>query len=319
MGKTGTTKSVEITGRDLQLLHMLKAAGWLTTRQIQRRFFPGKSANAVCKRLRKLVAGKYLGIVRRSSTECALYRLASQGKLALSEYLNLEPEEITIPTQLPRKLNHFMGINDLRLAFEQLNGERGVKLVSFFSERELCLYRHDSARYLNVLPRLLQSYRIIPDVLARIRITNQGGARDMDVAIEFDAGTEHTGFFGKTKVVRYALLAAKHQNWLEEFKVLTFTVSIRRIVNLMRQVVTHRASPHLFYFAPAHEIEGPGWETRELFLDPYHFFIPVRQGNRTDTVERELEGRDIPRYTLAGLPTTSPHRVSPRGDSQESD
>jgi hypothetical protein len=319
MGKTGTTRSVEITGRDLQLLQTLKAAGWLTTRQIQNHFFPGKSANAVCKRLRKLVAGKYLGIVRRSSTECAFYRLASQGKLALSEYLNLEPEEITITTQLPRKLNHFMGINDLRLAFGQLNGERGVKLVSFISERELSLYRHDPAENSNVLPRLLQSYRIIPDALARIRITNQEGARDIDVAIEFDAGTEHTGFFGKTKVVQYALLAAKHQHWFEEFKVLTFTLSIRRIVSLMRQVVTHRASPHLFYFAPAHELEGPGWETRELFLDPYDFFIPVRRGDRADAVERELEGRAILRYVLAGLPASSPHRVSPRGDGQETD
>src|SRR5437763_1791864 len=101
MGQTANPSSVQITPRDLQLLRKLNAAGWLTTRQIQRRFFLGVSANAVCKRLRKLAAEKYISMARYNSTECALYRLAGQGKLALIEYFNLEAAEINIPTQVP--------------------------------------------------------------------------------------------------------------------------------------------------------------------------------------------------------------------------
>src|SRR6185295_19740447 len=115
---------------------------------------------------RKLIAGKYIGMARHNSTECALYRLAGQGKLALIEHSNLEAEEIIIPTQIPRKLNHFMAINDLRFALEQLQGEGGASLAFFFSERELGLYRYDSARASDIILRMMRSYRIIPDALA---------------------------------------------------------------------------------------------------------------------------------------------------------
>lgn len=180
MGKISRISDVSITERDLLLLQTLLAAGWLSTGQIRDQFFPGKSTNAVCKRLRKLIAGKYIGQVRYNSTDYALYRLASQGKLALSEYLGLEPEAITVPTQLPRKLKHFMAINDLRFSFAQLKGERGVQLVFFFSEHELYLYRHDRANSSSVITRLLKAHRIIPDALARIRLSDPKCIRDLD-------------------------------------------------------------------------------------------------------------------------------------------
>src|SRR5205085_12288715 len=167
----------------------------------------------------------------------------------LLEYAGLEPEEIKIPTQVPRKLDHFRAINDLRFAFEHLNGERGAKLVFFFSERELALYRNSPAKASDSILRLLQSYRIIPDALARIRIADQAGSRDMDAAIEFDAGTEHASFFGRTKITQYTALATENRDWFEDFKVLTFASSIKRLVSLMRQVVAQRAPQHLFYFA----------------------------------------------------------------------
>src|SRR2546423_1186526 len=182
MAKKSRTTLVEITERDLELLKALSAAGWLDTRQIRDRFFPGKTTRAVCKRLKKLVAGKYIGQARQNSTECALYRLAGQGKLLLLEHAELAPEEITIPTQVPRKLDHFKAINYLRFAFEQLKGERGAKLAFFFSERELALYRHDPTKAADVILRLLSSHRIIPDALARISIVDQEGVRDLDVA-----------------------------------------------------------------------------------------------------------------------------------------
>ena len=319
MGQAANHSSVQITPRDLQLLRKLNAAGWLTTRQIQRHFFPGVSANAVCKRLRKLIAGKYIGMARHNSTECALYRLAGQGKLTLVEHFNLDAEEINIPTQVPRKLEHFTKVNDLRFSFEQLQGWSRASLLFFFSERELFFYRQHSGKASDPILRLLEAYNIIPDALARIRIANQRVARDIDIAVEYDAGTEQAGYFGRTKVQQYTRLFAKSQDWLEDFKVLTFTSSVKRIVSLMEQVVYYQAPQHLFYFAPVEQLDQQGWENTELFLDPYDFFVPVRRGSRIDVVEKDVSGMAIPKYSLAGLPAASPRRVSLRGERESRD
>ena len=319
MKQRGNPSSVEITTRDLQLFRKLNAAGWLTTRQIQRRFFPGKSTNAVCKRLRKLVAGKYIGMARHNSTECALYRLAGQGRLALIENFNLNAEAITIPTQVPRKLEHFTKINDLRFSFEQLLGESSANLLFFFSERELSLYRQCPGKASDAILRLLVAYSIIPDALARIRVTDQQVTCDLDLAVEYDAGTEQAGYFGRTKVQQYARLFARSHDWLEDFKVLTFTSSVKRIVSLMEQVVYHQAPQHLFYFAPVEKTEQEDWEGPDLFLDPYDFFVPVRRGNRIDVFEREVSDGAIPKHALIGLLAASPSRVSPREERERQD
>ena len=303
---------VEITGRDLQLFQTLNAAGWLHTRQIRDRFFPGKSTNAVCKRLRKLVSGNYLGMTRQNSTECAWYRLAGQGRLALIERDRLAADAITIPSQLPRKLKHFAAINDLRFAFERLDGENGASLQFFCSERELGLIPQLFGKASTLVSKLFKAYRLIPDALARIRITDNEDTRDVDVAIEYDAGTEHASFFGRTKIRQYSMLFTQNDNWLDGFMVLTFTSSIRRIISLMEQTVYHQAPRQIFYFAPPEKLWEKGWEGAEIFLDPNDFFVPVRQGSKTAVLEREVPQGAIPKYALVSLLATSPRRVSPR-------
>jgi hypothetical protein len=316
MRQTANPSSVEITPRDLQLFRKLDAAGWLTTRQIQGRFFPEASTNAVCKRLRKLIAGKYISRIRHNSTECALYRLAGKGKLALIEHFNLDAEEINIPTQVPRKLEHFTKVNDLRFSFEQLQGGPGASLLFFFSERELSLYRQHPGKASDSILRLLQAYNIIPDALARIRVADREVTGDVDLAIEYDAGTEQASYFGRTKVQQYARLFTRSQDWLEDFKVLTFTSSVKRIVSLMEQVVYHQAPLHVFYFAPVEQLDQQAWENTGLFLSPYDFFVPVRRGSRIEVVEKDVSRMTIPKYALAGLPAASPRRVSPRGERE---
>jgi hypothetical protein len=131
MGKNAVkqNKSVRLTERDLKLLLKLNAAGWLTTRQIRSWFFQDRSTNAVCKRLRRLAASRYLAMLRTSSTEQVLYRLATRGKLALIEHTACEEADISIPSQLPRKIRHFAAINDLRLCFEGLAKDANVTAV----------------------------------------------------------------------------------------------------------------------------------------------------------------------------------------------
>jgi hypothetical protein len=312
MGKSNSETSVTLTQRDLQLFFKLNAAGWLTTRQIGERFFPGKSTNAVSKRLRKLVARNYLGIARHNSTECALYRLAGQGKLALIEHFDAEAAEINIPTQVPRKLNHFTAVNDLRFYFEQLQGGLEVNLDYFISEREFSLHRPQTGKASDPILRLFKSYHIIPDALARIRISQNGIALDVDAALEFDGGTEHATFFGRTKVQQYTTLFARSCDWLGDFKVLTFTSSLKRIVSLMKQVVYYQAPSQVFYFAPIEKLNQQAWEQTRIFLDPYDFFFLVRQGSRINVIEREVGDEGISKYALTSLPAAYPCSISPR-------
>jgi hypothetical protein len=310
--KTNNVSLVEITERDVRLFQKLNAAGWLTTRQIQEYFFPGKSANAVSKRLRKLIAGKYVAIARLSSTEPALYRLAGQGKLALIEHSQLGDRDITIPNQLPRKLKHFTAINDLRFYFEQLSGISNVELVFFFSERELSTYYPKARTGLDIILPLLATYKIVPDAIAKIRIASESSVREIDLAIEYDSGTEHAAFFGRTKIKGYSSLFAQNYERLEDFKVLTFASSIKRIISLMRQAAGYQPPFHLFYFALMEGLNQKGWEASELFLDPFDFFISARQGSQITVMEKESQGQVIPRHTLMSLPVASPCRVSLR-------
>lgn len=314
--KTHYLSLVEITERDLRLFQKLNAAGWLTTGQIQEYFFPGRSANAVSKRLRKLVAGKYIAIARLSSTEPALYRLAGQGKLALIEHSQLDDRDITIPNQLPRKLKHFTAINDLRFYFEQLIGSSNVELVFFFSERELSAYYLKARINSDIILPLLAIYKIAPDAIARIRITSEGSVRELDVAIEYDSGTEHAAFFGRTKIKGYASLFAQNYERLEDFKVLTFASSIKRIIGLMRQAAGYQPSSHLFYFALMEQLNQKDWEASDIFLDPHDFFISTRQGSQIKIMEKEMQGQAVPRHALISLPAASPRRVSLREERE---
>ena len=84
--RTNIAFLVELTAREPHLFHKLNAAGWLTTGQIRDYFFPGRSLNAVSKRLRKLVAAKYLSDAQVSSTATKFYRLAGRGKRFCSRF-----------------------------------------------------------------------------------------------------------------------------------------------------------------------------------------------------------------------------------------
>jgi hypothetical protein len=314
--KTSCRGSVEITERDLKIFQKLNAAGWLTTAQIRDYFFPGKSANAVSKRLRKLMAARYLSLIRHNSTAPALYRLSGQARLMLIEHTGLSRDEITIPNQVPRKISHFIAINDMRFCFERLTEGAEVELLFFFSERELPRYYQHAGRVCDPIVSLLKAYSLMPDAIARIRLTGQRIAREVDLAIEYDAGTEHAAFFGRTKIQQYAKLVAENSERVGDFKVLTFASSIRRIISLMRQAVSHQPPLHLFYFAPMEQLNQKGWESSKIFLDPHDFFISTRQGSHIEVMEKEIQGQSIPRHTLIGLPAASPPRVSPREERE---
>jgi hypothetical protein len=311
--------SVTITRRDLELFQKLNASGWLMTGQVRNYFFAGKSMRVVCKRLRQLCTTGYIAMARTSATEPALYRLASRGRLALIERTTLGEEDITIPKQLPRKIDHFTAINDLRFHFEQLSNGHNAKLLFFFSERELCRYYQNSRIGSYALLLLLKRHGIIPDAIAKIRINRQLLIQEMSVALEYDAGTERTAFFGRTKVKQYTALFGQNHNRLEDFKVLTFVPSLKRIISLMRQTVFLQAPPHLFYFAPIEHLRQNEWEVKEGFLDPYDFFVLIRRNDRIEVVEKEFHTGAVPKHALTALQGACSHKGFSRENPETQD
>jgi DNA-binding Lrp family transcriptional regulator len=307
--------SVALTDRDRRLLEKLNAAGWLTTRQIRDYFFPGKSANAVSKRLRKLAGDNYLAMARTSSTEPSLYRLAGQGKQELLGHAEYG-EEVSIPNHLPRKLRHFIAVNDLRLYYEKNTAGTSAQLLYFFSERELGRYFEHPQSISDSTIALLRGYKLIPDALIKIRINRESDTWELTLAIEYDAGTEHAAFFGRTKVKQYAALLANHQDRIEDFKVLTFADRTGRIVSLMKETVKHLPPPNLFYFALLEKLAQGRWAESEIFLDPYDFFTSVRRGSQINIIEKEIDAENLPTHALVTLLATSPRSVSSREERE---
>jgi hypothetical protein len=107
----------------------MRAARWLTTGQVRRRFFPGATADAARKRLRKLAASGYLVMIRKHRMSEALFTLGPEGKRALERG---GAEEVVLERRLPKQLEHFTGINDVRIA-----AELAGSLAHFFAHWEL--------------------------------------------------------------------------------------------------------------------------------------------------------------------------------------
>src|SRR5437773_1930263 len=160
---------MRLTNRCRDLLRLLRAARWLTTSQIHRRFFPTASLAAARKRLRTLERSKYIARYRPHWMAESLLTLGTDGKRMLEKHEGLT---IAMQRRPPKQLEHCLGINDLRIAAEKL-----PDLEYFFACWELA--------------DLNWRHRIVPDALMRI------GGRTY--ALEFDRGQEGLRFFLKTK------------------------------------------------------------------------------------------------------------------------
>jgi DNA-binding PadR family transcriptional regulator len=106
---------MRLTERCTDLLKLLRAARWLTTAQIQRRFFSTATADAVRKRLRKLNVAGYVVAVRQDRMSQSMFRLGPQGRRLLETFVN---EPIAFERKPPIQRLHFEAINDFRIAAE---------------------------------------------------------------------------------------------------------------------------------------------------------------------------------------------------------
>ena len=164
---------MRLTKRCLDLFKLLRAARWLTTAQIHRRFFRTASLDAARKRLRKLTEAGHLVVVRQNRLSECWFTLGKEGKRILEADLG---GEISLERALPKQCEHLLGINDVRIA-----AELASKLSYFFACWEL--------------PGLGWDHVVIPDAVFSL-----GGK---NVVLEYDRGFENTQFFVTTKMAAY--------------------------------------------------------------------------------------------------------------------
>jgi hypothetical protein len=194
--------SVRLTERCMDLLKLLWAARWLTTGQIHRRFFPGATMDAARKRLRKLTRAKVLLMVQPHQMMPALFTLAVEGRRVLEI---ASDGEIVLERKPPAHVEHFVAINDLRIA-----AEMSGSLQYFFSHSELAGIGWRSS--------------ILPDAVFSL-----GGKT---YAAEVDRGMEGVGYFVRTKMLPY-------RRGLEGFPLtalLIITESSPRMASLARAI-----------------------------------------------------------------------------------
>jgi len=164
---------MRLTPRCLEILKLLLAARWLTTTQLHRRFFSEATLSATRKRLHKLAKGDYLVKVQPNRMQESFFRLGPAGKRQLEQQGG---SNILLHRQPPKQLEHFLGINDVRLA-----AELSLPLSYFFACWELAAIGWKQP--------------IIPDAIF--------GVDNHNCALEFDRGQENLRFFARTKLAWY--------------------------------------------------------------------------------------------------------------------
>ena len=164
---------MKLTPRCMDLLRLLTAARWLTTRQIHCRFFRDATLDAARKRLRKLTASEYLAMVREGRMNQALFTLGRAGKRAIEAACSTP---VVLERRPPTQREHFLAVNDVRIA-----AELAGPLSYFFAYWEL--------------PGLGWRHSLIPDAVFNMA--------DRTFAVEFDRGLEGIQFFIRTKIATY--------------------------------------------------------------------------------------------------------------------
>ena len=158
--------TLRLTERDGRMLAKCAICRWLTTDQLRRLYFPKATQNAVQKRLRKLADAGYLGTWREHPTAEAVHALAPLGKRLVEE----RGIETTLPGEVPKQIEHLLGVNEIRIALET----GGVEVAYFFAYWELA-----NLGWIN---------KVIPDAVFAVRTPEM-----RTFLVEYDRGTEPLG------------------------------------------------------------------------------------------------------------------------------
>jgi hypothetical protein len=166
---------MRLTTRCKDLLRLLRAARWLSTGQVRRRFFPHATVSAARRRLRRLAATGYVTKHQENRMREAIFTLGREARRVLETGID-GGKPLALERVLPKQLEHLAGINDIRIAAE-LSGQ----LSYFFAAWEL--------------PGVGWKHLIVPDAIFR--------AAEQTFAVEYDRGGEGLRYFVGSKVACY--------------------------------------------------------------------------------------------------------------------
>ena len=158
---------MRLTERDRQLLKKLRAFRWLTTRQLAALCFPAIALQNVRRRLRILRAARYVRSVQPHAMAQALHALGRTSRQLFRNGDDLKRERVP-----PQNLEHFFGVNDLRIAVERSAERDVVHIGCFFACWEL--------------QPPLRPFVVIPDAVCEL----EAGDQTVTVIFEYDRGTE---------------------------------------------------------------------------------------------------------------------------------
>jgi Replication-relaxation len=154
------------TERDKKLIVKCGLCHWLTTTQVGRLYFPAATANAVQKRIRKLVEAGYLRSYREGLLSEALHAPGPKAKTVFEE----KSVEYAGASEVPRQVAHLVGVNDIRIAVET----SPVPVAYFFAHWQV--------------GGLGWPHPVIPDAVFGLLAPHR-----RNFAVEYDRGTESVG------------------------------------------------------------------------------------------------------------------------------
>ena len=175
---------MRVTVRDRKLLAKLAAARWLSTRQVAALLFSNVSLEMARRRLRLLCENRYAFSWQHNSMAEALHSLDVKGR----EFLKERGWEYAVKLERvpPKNLEHFLGINDIRVAVERCASSNGISIGFFYACWELQQRGWASA--------------VIPDAACHLE---RAGA-SATLLFEYDRGQESAGYVQRTKFRPYA-------------------------------------------------------------------------------------------------------------------
>lgn len=174
---------MRVMPRDERMLAKLGAARWLTTGQVARLSYAGVSLEMARRRLRVLRQAGYVFTHQANHMAEALHTLGPAGRTLL--FRHGHPDPLRLEKRPPKNLEHFLGINDIRIAVEQSARREAIPLHFFFSCWELAQQGWE--------------YAIIPDGICQVE--GQGG--ETTLLFEYDRGGEAPSYFARTKFQPY--------------------------------------------------------------------------------------------------------------------
>ncbi|MBS1790511.1 MAG: replication-relaxation family protein [Acidobacteria bacterium] len=238
--REGDTMRTQVTQRDQKLLGILAAARWLTTRQVKALCFPQVTMEMARRRLRILASGGFVHSCRTNRMAEALHSLGHNGRSVLVGRGWIE--EIRLERKPPKNIEHFLGINDIRVAVERSAQREEIPLNFFFAYWELL---HQG-----------WEFRIIPD--AACQFVYQG--KELTVLFEYDRGEESPGYIIRTKFKPYA----EGLDGLPFSRVLMVVETERRRNQLQQYTAKHLSlDSGMFFFITLEDLNG-SWNLTSL-------------------------------------------------------